>query len=736
MSKRCRDGEEVYQIFVEDGGKITLPVGRQSAAQRDEDGILGRAISIARRCMSDDYTGGYIGEQGFGDNDYFSIGDDFSGVTEEVAYDPARDETIDGIRPGRRDPSARDGCNRFITRRKRGESRFVENSDFEVMPDSDASDLEDFEFEDGYSGGEMEEEKDDPDIGGIEEEKDDPDIGDEKDEEEERDVCRVTFVDKEKPRSNKKTCAQWIQMMATLPRGTPRRVCQAMFRQGARRCHTDHGGDGDSFACLTWHFNRRLADLGLLDKQEEKIICSDVNRPVGCPPYNPPEEEEEEEEEEEDEEEMEVQTEEVSDIDDENSPEMPEYELPVCTVDYESDGSEEWSFPVTNADASVASNHCMSVDSNRTSVTSNPCMSVTDAGVNDVGKDFWTLASRIGFDKNGLFIVGGRQNIDIDDDVDADVSVASNPCMSVASDPRMSVAMNAGASVASNISGIDDFLEEQEAITAKAILDAEAAEDEADRLREIISRYEDENSRGGAERDDLLDDYSGGGVEEEKDDLSDEEGDEEYSIEEEKDGGENEEEDVVDVPIEFDDGSTVLRMEAFEKYLENDLKLDEDDEVCSDSSEDSHETFLTAAEGYIQTTDTGVGDGDLRTTDTGVGDGDLRTTDTSVGDGDLRVGNEIVCYDASNYGTSVEDSGDGEIPLDRSEERMDIFDIIPPSIQDTPEDECMDKCRRLQDYMRTQGCGGIVQCRKRPVPKQPGEGNGTKCYAKAVARCG
>jgi hypothetical protein len=52
----------------------------------------------------------------------------------------------------------------------------------------------------------------------------------------------------------------------------------------------------------------------------------------------------------------------------------------------------------------------------------------------------------------------------------------------------------------------------------------------------------------------------------------------------------------------------------------------------------------------------------------------------------------------------------------------------------------MEKCRRLQEYMRGKGCGGIIQCRKRPVPRSKsegkGDGPGIKCNAKAVARCG
>jgi hypothetical protein len=47
--------------------------------------------------------------------------------------------------------------------------------------------------------------------------------------------------------------------------------------------------------------------------------------------------------------------------------------------------------------------------------------------------------------------------------------------------------------------------------------------------------------------------------------------------------------------------------------------------------------------------------------------------------------------------------------------------------------------------MRKKGCGGIVQCRKRPVVRGAGGGGGgnggngggtVKCYAKAVAKCG
>jgi hypothetical protein len=67
------------------------------------------------------------------------------------------------------------------------------------------------------------------------------------------------------------------------------------------------------------------------------------------------------------------------------------------------------------------------------------------------------------------------------------------------------------------------------------------------------------------------------------------------------------------------------------------------------------------------------------------------------------------------------------------EQETDFFDNINLPVE-LPEDECMLKCRKFQEYMRLKGCGGMVHCFKRPVPKDPCDKPTTKCYA--VARCG
>ena len=72
-----------------------------------------------------------------------------------------------------------------------------------------------------------------------------------------------------------------------------------------------------------------------------------------------------------------------------------------------------------------------------------------------------------------------------------------------------------------------------------------------------------------------------------------------------------------------------------------------------------------------------------------------------------------------------------------------FFDNLPIIPCDADEDLCLEKCKRVQEYMRQTGCGGIVQCKRRPKPKPvsgtpggaPPTGSG-KCYASAVARCG
>ena len=65
----------------------------------------------------------------------------------------------------------------------------------------------------------------------------------------------------------------------------------------------------------------------------------------------------------------------------------------------------------------------------------------------------------------------------------------------------------------------------------------------------------------------------------------------------------------------------------------------------------------------------------------------------------------------------------------------DIFSLLPKTPVLKDECECFDKCKRIQNYMRENGCEGIITCRKRPKPKDP-KSDGSKCYAKAVASCG
>jgi hypothetical protein len=91
-------------------------------------------------------------------------------------------------------------------------------------------------------------------------------------------------------------------------------------------------------------------------------------------------------------------------------------------------------------------------------------------------------------------------------------------------------------------------------------------------------------------------------------------------------------------------------------------------------------------------------------------------------------------------GSREETESDEEHSLEDEKEEKEIFDYIPELQIDAPEADCMDKCKRLQAYMREKGCGGIVQCRKRPRPKATENGNngnknGSKCYTKAVAKC-
>jgi hypothetical protein len=124
-----------------------------------------------------------------------------------------------------------------------------------------------------------------------------------------------------------------------------------------------------------------------------------------------------------------------------------------------------------------------------------------------------------------------------------------------------------------------------------------------------------------------------------------------------------------------------------------------------------------------------------------------RIDEVSV-DGDRSINTWIEQTVSSEYEevSATASSEDEEVSATAStehgEETIDIFDNIPKLPIDAPESDCMDKCKRLQEYMRKKGCGGVVQCRKRSKPKATGNGNadntgtGTKCYAKAVARCG
>ena len=105
--------------------------------------------------------------------------------------------------------------------------------------------------------------------------------------------------------------------------------------------------------------------------------------------------------------------------------------------------------------------------------------------------------------------------------------------------------------------------------------------------------------------------------------------------------------------------------------------------------------------------------------------------------GDDEDENEDIQSEEKDEEEEGEEEGkeEGDTQRDGEYRAVDIFDYIPPLIQDKPEAECMEKCRRLQEYMREQGCAGVLQCRKRPRPRQVNEG-GVKCYAKAIARCG
>jgi hypothetical protein len=82
-----------------------------------------------------------------------------------------------------------------------------------------------------------------------------------------------------------------------------------------------------------------------------------------------------------------------------------------------------------------------------------------------------------------------------------------------------------------------------------------------------------------------------------------------------------------------------------------------------------------------------------------------------------------------------------EVGEEEEEEAQDkgedpFFDMLPPLPVEADEGDCMDKCKRLQEYMRSRGCAGIVQCRKRPLPRDvQEEKKGKGCFATATARC-
>jgi hypothetical protein len=103
-------------------------------------------------------------------------------------------------------------------------------------------------------------------------------------------------------------------------------------------------------------------------------------------------------------------------------------------------------------------------------------------------------------------------------------------------------------------------------------------------------------------------------------------------------------------------------------------------------------------------------------------------TDADSSDHDLHIDADS---DSSDEGVSGDDSS--ETPNGNS---LDIFDIIPELPDEESEDVCIDKCRRLQEYMRQQGCGGIVQCKRRPVARKSAVVKKGKCFAQAIAKCG